>query len=81
MSSQNVAVVQPKGGAGKTTTTVLLAQSLAHRDVKVAVVMAVFFFAGSYFGAKFATQLPQVTLRKIFAVMLLIIAVKTWLQK
>lgn len=38
MSSLNVAVVQPKGGAGKTTTTVLLAQALAHRDVKVAVV-------------------------------------------
>ena len=50
-------------------------------DVKVALIMAVFFFIGSYFGARFATQLPQVTLRKIFAVMLVIIAVKTWLQK
>ena len=50
-------------------------------NVKVAVIMAVFFFIGSYFGARFATQVPQVTLRKIFAVMLVIIAVKTWLQK
>lgn len=47
-------------------------------DVKAALVMAVFFFAGGYFGAKFATQIPQDVLKKIFALMLVAIAVKMW---
>lgn len=45
-------------------------------DIKVALVMAVFFFFSGYFGAKFATQIPQELLKKLFAVMLIVIAVK-----
>ena len=48
-------------------------------DVKAALVMAGFFFVGGYFGAKFATQIPQDVLKKIFAFMLVAIAVKMWL--
>ncbi|MES1197924.1 MAG: TSUP family transporter [Chitinophagaceae bacterium] len=47
-------------------------------DMKVALIMAVFFFAGGFFGAKFATQIPQDILKKAFAVMLVLIAVKMW---
>ncbi len=47
-------------------------------DIKVALIMAVFFFAGGFFGAKFATQIPQDILKKAFAVMLVAIAVKMW---
>ncbi len=47
-------------------------------DVKAALVMATLFFIGGYFGAKFATQIPQDLLKKIFALMLVAIAVKMW---
>jgi hypothetical protein len=50
-------------------------------DIKAALIMAVFFFIGGYFGAKFATQIPQDILKKSFAVMLLGIAIKMWFQK
>lgn len=50
-------------------------------DIKASLIMAVFFFVGGYFGAKFATQVPQVLLKKIFASMLVLIAVKMWFQK
>lgn len=50
-------------------------------DVKVALVMAFFFFIGGFFGAKYATQIPQVTLKKIFSLLLVGIAIKMWFQK
>jgi len=50
-------------------------------DVKAALIMAVFFFVGGYFGAKFATQVPQNILQKAFAIMLVGIAIKMWFQK
>ena len=45
-------------------------------EIKPALVMAIFFFVGGYFGAKFATHIPQDILKKLFAVMLLILAIK-----
>jgi uncharacterized protein len=45
-------------------------------DFKVAMIMAFFFFIGGYFGAKFATQLPQEILKKSFAFMMIVIALK-----
>ena len=50
-------------------------------DVKAALIMAVFFFVGGYFGEKFETQIPQDILKKTFAVMLVGIAIKMWFQK
>ena len=47
-------------------------------DMKVALLMAVFFFAGGYIGAKFAIQIPQDILKKAFALLLVVIAVKMW---
>lgn len=50
-------------------------------DIKAALILAGFFFIGGYFGAKFATQIPQEILKKVFAVMLVAIALKMWFQK
>lgn len=47
-------------------------------DVKAALIMAAFFFVGGYFGAKFSTQIPQDLLKKSFAIMLVVIALKMW---
>jgi hypothetical protein len=47
-------------------------------DVKAALIMAVLFFIGGYFGAKVATEIPQAILKKSFAIMLVAIAVKMW---
>ena len=47
-------------------------------NVNAALIMAVFFFVGGYFGAKFATHIPDEILKKAFAVMLIGIAVKMW---
>ena len=45
-------------------------------DIKSSMIMAAFFFVGGYIGAKYATQLPQEILKKSFAIMLIVIAVK-----
>ncbi len=50
-------------------------------DLKAALVMATFFFVGGYFGAKFATSIPQDILKKVFALLLVGIAAKMWFQK
>ena len=50
-------------------------------DIKASLIIAAFFFVGGYFGAKYATQVPQEILKKIFASMLVVIAVKMWFQK
>ena len=50
-------------------------------DVKAALILAVFFFVGGYFGAKLATQIPQDILKKVFAVMLVGIALNMWFRK
>ncbi len=47
-------------------------------DIKAALVMSIFFFVGGYLGAKFATQVPQIALKKGFALLLVVIAVKMW---
>ncbi len=47
-------------------------------DIKAAIIMAAFFFIGGYFGAKFTTQISADVLKKAFALMLVVIAVKMW---
>ena len=47
-------------------------------DVKAALILGAFFFIGGFIGAKLATQIPQEFLKKSFAVLLVIIAVKMW---
>lgn len=50
-------------------------------NVKYAAIIAVFFVVGSIFGSKFALTLDQKMLKKIFAVVLLVIAGKMLLDK
>ena len=45
-------------------------------DVRVVLIISVAFIAGSYFGSRWALSLPQETVKKIFAIMMLIIAIK-----
>ncbi|HNS11932.1 MAG TPA: sulfite exporter TauE/SafE family protein [Bacteroidia bacterium] len=47
-------------------------------DIKASLILAAFFFVGGYFGAKFATQIPELFMKRIFAVLLVVIAVKMW---
>jgi len=47
-----------------------------HVDFRVVAIIAIGFLVGSYFGSKIALSLPQETVKKIFAIMLLLIAFK-----
>ena len=45
-------------------------------DIRVTAVIALAFFIGSYFGSRIALTVSQETLKRIFAVLLLVMAVK-----
>ena len=47
-------------------------------EIKTAIILAVMFFIGGYFGAKFAMHIPQEIMKKGFAVALVLIAAKIW---
>ena len=47
-----------------------------HVDFKVVGILAAGFVAGSFFGSKIALSLPQETVKKIFAILMILIAVK-----
>ncbi len=47
-----------------------------HVDFRVVGLLAIGFLIGSYFGSKVALRLPQDTVKKIFAVFMIIMAVK-----
>ena len=52
-----------------------------HVDIKFAIILAVFFLVGSYFGSKLALNIPQNVLKKIFGILLLLVAAKMLLSK
>jgi uncharacterized membrane protein YfcA len=52
-----------------------------HVDVKAGVFIVAGLLIGGFFGGGFAQQLPQETLRKVFAVLLAITAIKMWTEK
>ena len=45
-------------------------------DLKVAGLMCIGFFIGGFFGAKFATAIPQAMLSRIFGAAMLIVSIK-----
>ncbi|HEX3024972.1 MAG TPA: sulfite exporter TauE/SafE family protein [Chitinophagaceae bacterium] len=45
-------------------------------DLRVVLIVSLAFLAGNYFGSKLALSLPDKTLKKIFAVILIIMAIK-----
>lgn len=47
-----------------------------HVDFRVVGLLAIGFLLGSYFGSKVALRLPQDTVKKIFAVLMIIMAIK-----
>jgi len=52
-----------------------------HVDIKFAIILACTFLVGSYFGSRFALTLPQATLKKIFGVLLLLVAARMLISK
>ncbi len=50
-------------------------------NIKFALILAIAFMAGSYFGSKIAVNLPQALLKKIFGILLLLVGVKMLLSK
>jgi len=52
-----------------------------HVNIKFAIILAVCFLVGSYFGSKLALNLPQSVLKKIFGVLLLLVAARMLLSK
>lgn len=52
-----------------------------HVNIKFALILAGSFIIGSYFGSKFALTLQETTLRKIFSILLLVVALKMLLSK
>jgi uncharacterized membrane protein YfcA len=50
-------------------------------NIRFAIILAVFFLVGSYFGSKLALTIPQNVLKKIFGVLLLLVAAKMLLSK
>jgi uncharacterized membrane protein YfcA len=51
-----------------------------HVNWRYAAVIAVFFVVGGYFGSKLAITVNQRTLKKIFAIILIVIAVKMLIE-
>jgi uncharacterized membrane protein YfcA len=47
-----------------------------HLDVKVVALITLGFVAGSYFGSKLALSLPDATVKKVFGVFLMLVAIK-----
>jgi uncharacterized protein len=52
-----------------------------HVNITFALVLAVAFIIGSYFGSKIALHVPQTLLKKIFGILLLLVAAKMLLSK
>jgi uncharacterized membrane protein YfcA len=52
-----------------------------HVNIKYALILAAAFIIGSYFGSKIAVSIPQLLMKKIFGVILLLVAVKMLLFK
>lgn len=47
-----------------------------HLDLKVVGLIVLGFIAGSYFGSKLALALPDATVKKIFAIFMMLVAIK-----
>ena len=52
-----------------------------HVNIKFAIILAIAFIIGSYFGSKIALNLPQPVLKKIFGILLLLVAAKMLFSK
>lgn len=55
---------------------VLMYYKQGHVDFRVVGILAIGFLAGSYLGSKIALSLPQETVKKVFAILMVLIAIK-----
>jgi hypothetical protein len=58
------------------TSLGLIYYKQGHIDIKVVGILAVGFVVGGYLGSKISLSLPQETVKKIFAVLMILVAVK-----
>jgi uncharacterized protein len=54
---------------------------VGHVNIKYAIIIAITFIIGSYFGSKLAVYLPDQVSKKIFAVILFLISIKMFFFK
>ena len=47
-----------------------------HLDIKVIALITLGFLAGSYFGSKLALSIPDVTVKRVFAIFMMLVAIK-----
>ena len=52
-----------------------------HVNFRFAIILAVFFIVGSYFGSKLALKIPEIVLKRIFGILLLLVAAKMLFSK
>jgi uncharacterized membrane protein YfcA len=52
-----------------------------HVNIKYALILAVAFIAGSYFGSRLAVNISPVLMKRIFGVIMLLVAIKMLLSK
>ena len=52
-----------------------------HADLKLGLLMALGVFIGGYFGGHWAQQIPNAILRRVFASLLVVIAVRLFMEK
>ena len=52
-----------------------------HVDFRFAILLAIAFIAGSYFGSKIAITIPQALMKKIFGGVLFLVSIKMLLSK
>jgi hypothetical protein len=45
-------------------------------DIKIALLLGITFFVSGFIGAKFANQIPEAILKKLFAILLLALSIK-----
>jgi len=50
-------------------------------NIQYALILAITFMVGSYFTSKLAVSIPANTLRKVFSVFLILIAIKMFFSK
>jgi uncharacterized membrane protein YfcA len=50
-------------------------------NIKFALILAATFIIGGYLGSKVSVQIPQVTLKKVFSILLIIVAIKMFFGK
>lgn len=50
-------------------------------NIKAAIILVVAFMIASYFSSKIAVNIPEIVIKKIFAVFLLVYAAKLFLEK